>query len=88
MPTPCEDYEALVEKEDIWVNCIETCGITIDAVLQALYKTDGPVHLQTVRDIVSAMHEVQVKLERELPIVRVEKRLTARQMDRKPLDLH
>ncbi|MGU3471894.1 hypothetical protein ACLBWT_12170 [Paenibacillus sp. D51F] len=84
MPNPHNDYESLVEKEDILVNRIEICVETIDAVLQALYKKDGPVHLQTVREIISVMHEVQVKLERELLILRTEKRLAARFMDRKP----
>lgn len=88
MPTPCEDCEALVVKEDIWVNRIETCEVTLDAVLEALYKTDSPVHLQTVRDIVSAILETVLKLERELLMVRIEKKLTARHMDRKPPDLH
>jgi hypothetical protein len=88
MPTPHEEYESLVEKEDILTNRIETCSYTIDAVLQLLYEKDGPIHLQTVRDIVSAMHEVQIKLERELLIVRAEKRLAARHMDRKPSSFH
>jgi len=82
------DYEALVEKEDFLVNRIETCATTIDAVLQSLYEKDSPVHFQTVRDIISAMHEVQVKLERKLLIVRVEKRLAARSLSRKPSDFH
>ena len=88
VPTPNDEYESLVEKEDILVNRIETCTDTIDAVLRSLYEKDGPVHLQTVRDIVSAMHEVQIKLERELLIVRAEKRLAARHMDRKPSGFH
>lgn len=45
----------------------------IETVLQSLYEKDGPIHLQTVRDIVSALHDVQVKLERELLITRANK---------------
>ncbi|MEK5257586.1 hypothetical protein NST74_29505 [Paenibacillus sp. FSL F4-0125] len=79
------NYESLVESEDMLVNRIETCSETIDAVLQMLFKKDGPIHLPTVREIVAAMHEVQVKLERELLLVRIEKRLAARYMDSKPI---
>jgi|GEM_PF-1917205 hypothetical protein len=88
MPAPNDQYEALVEQEDILVHRIKICSDMIETVLQSLYEKDGPVHLQTVRDIVSAMHDVQVKLERELLIVRAEKRLAARHMDRKPSGLH
>lgn len=79
-----EDYQHFVEQEDIPINRVETCTETIDAVLEALYHKDGPVHLQTVRDIVCAMHDVQAKLERELLLLRVEKRLAARYLDHKP----
>ncbi|TBL77428.1 hypothetical protein [Paenibacillus thalictri] len=84
MTNPLENYQELVEEEDNLINRIETCKETIDAVLQTLYDKDGPVHVQTVRDILSAMHEVQVKLERELLIVQANKKLTARHMDHKP----
>ena len=56
----------------------------IETVLQALYEKDGPVHCQTLSDIVSAMHDVQVKLEREVLLLRAEKRLAARPTDHKP----
>ncbi|MDH6372630.1 hypothetical protein M2444_004458 [Paenibacillus sp. PastF-3] len=79
------NYESLVKSEDTLVNRIETCSETIDAVLQMLFKKDGPIHLPTVREIAAAMHEVQVKLERELLLVRIEKRLAARYMDSKPI---
>jgi len=82
------DYEALVEKGDLLVNRIETCATTIDALLQSLYEKDSPVHFRTVHDIISAMHEVQVKLERKLLIVRAKKRLAARSLSRKPSDFH
>ncbi|WP_379156102.1 hypothetical protein [Paenibacillus sp. sgz5001063] len=78
------NYESLVESEDMLVNRIETCSETIEAVLQMLFKKDGPIHLLTVHEVVVAMHEIQVKLERELLLVRIEKRLTARCLDCKP----
>ncbi len=83
MPT-IPDYETLVEQEDMLAGRIETCEETIDAVLEMLYKKESSVHLQTVSEIVSAMHEVQVKLERELLLLKVEKRLVARNLGRKP----
>lgn len=83
MPT-IPDYETLVEQEDMLAERIETCAEMIDAVLEMLYKKESPVHLQTVREIVSAMHEVRIKLERELLLLRVEKRLAARNLGRKP----
>jgi TPP-dependent 2-oxoacid decarboxylase len=86
MPAPSDHYEALVEQEDTLVRRINICSDMIETVLQSLYEKDGPVHLQTVRDIVSAMHDVQVKLERELLVLRAEKRLAARPTDRKPSD--
>jgi hypothetical protein len=78
------DYESLVEGEDILINRIETCSETIEAVLQMLFKKDGPIHLQTVREVIVAMHEVQIKLEREILLVRTEKRLAARYLNCKP----
>lgn len=87
MPTPGDHYEALVEQEDSLVRRINLCSDMIETVLQALYEKDGPIYLQTVRDIVCAMHDVQVKLERELLLLRAEKRLAARPTDRKPSDV-
>ncbi|MEK3719242.1 hypothetical protein [Paenibacillus sp. FSL H8-0034] len=84
MKNPHEDYQELVEEEDILINRIATCKETIDTVLQTLYDKDGPIHVQTVRDILSAVHDVQVKLERELLIVCANKKLTARDMNHKP----
>jgi hypothetical protein len=78
------NYELLVESEDMLVNLIEICSETIDAVLQMLFKRDGPIHLLTVHDVVVAIHEIQVKLDRELLLVRIEKRLTARNLDCNP----
>ena len=75
VPDPQVNYESLVNKEDIFVNRIETCSIAIDAVLHAIYKVEGPLHLETSYEIVSATHDIQVKLERELIFVRAEKRL-------------
>ncbi|AIQ38564.1 hypothetical protein R50345_30495 [Paenibacillus sp. FSL R5-0345] len=79
------NYESLVKSEDTLVNRIETCSETIDTVLQMLFKKDGPIHLPTVHEVVVAMHEIQVKLDRELLLVRIEKRLAARYMDSKPI---
>ncbi|OMD12608.1 hypothetical protein NSS98_30795 [Paenibacillus sp. FSL E2-0274] len=79
-----DPYPSLVEQEDLLSQRIDTCLETIDAVLQMLYQKDHPIHLPTAQSIIAAMHEVQVKIERELLLLRTEKRLAARQMDNKP----
>lgn len=73
-----EKYELCVENEDILLSKLHVCEQSRDAILDLYFKSDSPVHHETVKEIIQAIHSIELRIQTDLIDLRLEKTSLAR----------
>lgn len=75
-----ETYKRLDEKENCLFQQLEVCESAQGAILDLLYRSDGPINNEVFEEILNAIQTISLRLQSKLLALKLEKTTVARQL--------